>query len=61
MIERTQCTKENPAPKDANLRDFYHPDAKYMGDDYGSLADGGSYKKYECPHCGRTFYEQLPD
>lgn len=38
-----------------------HPDAKEVGEDYGSLADGGSRVRYECPHCGLRFWVQLPD
>jgi hypothetical protein len=35
----------------------YHPD----GDDYGSLADGGSYRRLRCAECHRIAYEPLPD
>lgn len=33
----------------------------YKDDEYGSLADGGSYEVYECTVCGKTKYVQLPD
>lgn len=40
---------------------WQHPDAKHTGDDYGSLASGGSYAYYKCPHCGQSWSEMLPD
>lgn len=33
----------------------------YEDDEYGSLADGGSYEVYRCSVCGKTKYVQLPD
>lgn len=30
-------------------------------DEYGSLADGGSYERFECGHCRNTIYVELPD
>jgi hypothetical protein len=35
-----------------------HPDAESIGDrDFG----GGEYcERYRCPHCGHTFYVELP-
>jgi hypothetical protein len=33
----------------------------YHDDEYGSLADGGSYEVYLCSTCGDTKYVQLPD
>jgi hypothetical protein len=31
------------------------------GEDYGSLADGGSYDVLTCRVCGRVAYSALPD
>jgi hypothetical protein len=36
-------------------------DYEAAGDDYGSLADGGSYERLRCRKCGRIAYSQLPD
>lgn len=36
-------------------------DYDHAGDDYGSLADGGSYEELRCRNCGRTAYSPLPD
>jgi ribosomal protein L37E len=33
----------------------------YVDDEYGSLADGGSYEIYDCSTCGKRKYVQLPD
>jgi hypothetical protein len=35
----------------------------YEDDEYGSLADGGSYEVWRCsdPDCGKVKYVQLPD
>lgn len=30
-------------------------------DEYGSLADGGSYERFKCGHCRNTIYVELPD
>lgn len=32
-----------------------------VGEDEGSLADGGSYEELRCRRCGRVAYSQLPD
>lgn len=32
----------------------------YRGDEYGSLAQGGSYEIYECEN-GHRVYSQMPD
>lgn len=36
-------------------------DYEYVGDEYGALADGGSYEEYRCRRCGRHAYSPLPD
>lgn len=38
---------------------WLHPDAKEIDTDYTSMY--GSYEQYECPHCGLTFWVELPD
>lgn len=60
--ERQVCTKENPMPKDAPGR-WQHPDAKEIAEDYskgGGVADG-DFVQYECPNCGKKFWEELPN
>jgi hypothetical protein len=40
-----------------------HPDAIEIDEDYGKgggVADG-DYIRYECPHCGKKFWEELPN
>jgi hypothetical protein len=32
-----------------------------LDDEYGSLAQGGSYEVWECSVCGQRRYVQLPD
>ena len=51
------CTKENPWTPEKGTP-VTHPDAKYLGDrDFGL----GEYcEQYECPHCGKSFYVELP-
>ena len=36
-------------------------DYEAAGEDYGSLADGGSYERLRCRNCERIAYSQLPD
>jgi hypothetical protein len=55
-VEETPCdptkrSAESPIPHE------YRPD----GEEYGSLADGGSYERLTCRRCGRTVYVPLPD
>jgi hypothetical protein len=56
-LERHSCTKEDPWAPEKGGR-ATHPDAKYQGDrDFGL----GEYcERYWCPHCGHTFYVELP-
>lgn len=58
-----QCTEENPWNKKLPPAGFSinHPDAVEIEEDYGSLISGGSYIRYECPHCLHRFWVQLPD
>jgi len=51
------CTKDDPWTPDKGTP-CQHPDAEYLGDrDFGL----GEYcEKYLCPHCGKTFYVELP-
>lgn len=36
-------------------------DYEYVDDEYGSLADGGSYEMHDCSKCGHRIYVPLPD
>jgi hypothetical protein len=42
---------ESPVPHDYEV----------IGEEYGSLASGGSYEVLECRVCGRVAYSPLPD
>lgn len=62
MTERQVCTAAHRCPNPPVKGErWQHPDAKCVAEDYGSLADGGSYEKYQCPHCGNQFWVELPD
>lgn len=55
--ERHVCTKDDPWTPEKGRRST-HPDAVYLHDrDYG---DGETTAVYRCPHCRRTFEEELP-
>lgn len=50
-------------PKDSSAGCWQHPDAIEIDLDYGKgggVADG-DYIKYECPNCGKKFWEELPN
>lgn len=34
---------------------------RYVEDEYDSLANGGSYEKWQCDHCGKVTWISLPD
>lgn len=36
-------------------------EVKYLDDEYGSLASGGSYEVFKCASCGTRCYHALPD
>lgn len=36
-------------------------DYEVVGEEYGSLGDGGSYEKLKCKVCDRIAYSMLPD
>ena len=57
--ERFICTADSPWDKDKGRA--IHPDAAYLEQDDGSLADGGSCAVYRCPHCDLVFHVTLPD
>lgn len=62
MSDRNICTKENPF-KEGMAGGWEHPDAVEIEEDYGKgggVADG-DYIKYQCPNCGKTFKEELPN
>lgn len=52
----TPCDPAKPS----NLSPAPH-DYKEIGEEYGSLAAGGSYEILECRVCGRIAYSPLPD
>lgn len=58
--DRQTCSKERPMPKGDPGR-WNHPESDYLGDEEGSLADGGSYEIYRCRVCNLKYYVQLPD
>lgn len=61
-MERQKCTAENLyAPEKGGK--WYHPDAEEIEEDYGrggGVADG-DFVKYKCPHCGHSWWEELPN
>lgn len=61
MSDRLLCTAASPMPKDAKKWEWVHPDAVYRDDEYNGLSGGGDYSIYDCPHCGRKLYVELPD
>jgi hypothetical protein len=44
-----------------DLRSDHEHDWEYLEDEYGSLADGGSYEVYKCRRCPELWYVPLPD
>lgn len=34
---------------------------RYIGPEYGSLADGGSYEEWRCDKCGKRTWIGMPD
>ena len=58
--ERQVCTKEHPYHKGDPGR-WNHPESDYVGEEPGSLSDGGSYDIYQCRICGLKYYVTLPD
>ena len=61
------CTREHPyshaAAFDAqgNRVRWQHPDAVMLYEEYNGLSGGGDFERYKCPHCGLTFWVELPD
>lgn len=51
------------APWNEGMGACVHPDAEEVDEDYGKgggVADG-DYVKYKCPHCGHSWWEELPN
>lgn len=48
-------------PKKTSRQSPEPHDYEVIGEEYGSLADGGSYEILKCKACGRIAYSQLPD
>jgi hypothetical protein len=46
--------------KESRLSPVPH-DYEVLGQEYGSLADGGSYDILKCRACGRTAYSPMAD
>jgi hypothetical protein len=60
--ERHICTAEKPYQEGMPGR-WEHPDAVEIDEDYGKgggVADG-DFIKYQCPHCKKSFWEELPN
>jgi hypothetical protein len=51
MCDRTKESRLSPVPHDYEM----------IGEEYGSLGDGGSYEKLKCRECGRVAYSQMAD
>lgn len=51
-----QRTHEHTTPCECGTNAYYN-----AGDEYGSLADGGSYQMCDCSNCGKRVYVPLPD
>lgn len=58
--DRHICTEDDPWTPQMSERAI-HPDAKLLYSEDGSLASGGSYDRYECPHCKLRFWVTIPD
>ncbi len=64
MADDLTTAKEKPPGCDPERASALSPvphDYEAAGEDYGSLADGGSYERLRCRNCGRIAYSQLPD
>lgn len=51
---------ECDSTKESRLSPVPH-DYEHVGEEYGSLADGGSYDVLKCRNCDRVAYSQMPD
>lgn len=61
-MERQICTAENPYAIEKGGK-WQHPDAIEIDEDYGKgggVADG-DFVQYECPHCKKKFWVELPN
>lgn len=52
----TGCDPTKPSGRSPVRHDY-----EVVGDDYGSLADGGSYEQLRCRRCGRIAFSPLAD
>lgn len=62
MNGRNTCSAQNPWTEEKG-GSWAHPDAIEIDEDYGKgggVADG-DFVRYECPHCGKLFWEELPN
>lgn len=57
MPTRHICTKDDPWSPDKGEW-ATHPEAEYFG--YRDFELGEYREKYHCPHCGHSFYVELP-
>lgn len=59
-LDGLTCDPALPDGKSPVPHDYKH---ERDSDDYGSLAEGGSYEALRCqrPHCRRLAYRPLPD
>ena len=53
-LSRTECTKEDPGK-----HHMYHLDAHEVGEQQDGYP-GGDIVQYECPYCGASWKEELP-
>lgn len=63
-LARCDPTKrDRPTPTYGRAADFAPVPHSYelVGEEYGSLAEGGDYEVYRCRVCGRTAYSPMAD
>ncbi len=58
MTMRHECTADDPWTPEKATRAF-HPDAREVGDQECGWPSGDMVR-YECPHCGARWREELP-
>lgn len=57
--ERYVCSAQTPWTPEKGRA--YHPDASEVGEHYDTSSNHDDYVIYLCPHCGKRFWETLPN